>query len=222
VTKQLENWAGAFGEEYIRRNPNTIEDYERLYLETIGLTRTELNQEFLGSLPRTARILEVGTNVGMQLALLDRAGFSNLYGVEIQWKAIDVLRTRVPRANVVHASAFEIPFRDGFFDLVFTSGVLIHIDPFSRTAGAESDLQRALREIERCSRRYILGDEYFAEQLQEIPYRGHEQMLWKGDYAAEYRRLFPGLRLLRERKLPHQGSSNVDMMFLLEKGAASA
>ncbi len=216
MTKQLEAWSGTFGEEYTRRNPSNVEEYERLYQETIGTTRTALNEEFLAEIPKTARILEVGTNVGMQLALLHRAGYENLWGVEIQWAAIDVLRTRVPRANVVRASALDIPFKTGFFDVVFTSGVLIHIDPFPSASG-EADLERAMREIDRCSKRFVWGEEYFANTMQEIPYRGHEGMMWKGDYAAVYRRLFPHLRLVRERKLPHVASTNMDAMFLLEK-----
>jgi pseudaminic acid biosynthesis-associated methylase len=216
VSEQQQEWASTFGADYVARNPSNIEDYEKTYLANVGVTKTSLNEEFLADIPKSARILEVGTNVGMQLALLHRAGFENLYGVEIQWNAIDVLRKNVPRANVVHGSALDLPFRDGFFDLVFTSGVLIHINPFPR-GDAPADLDLAMREIHRCSRRYILGEEYFAEKMQDVPYRGREQMMWKGDYSARYRQLFPQLRVVRERRLPHVASPNVDTCFLLEK-----
>jgi len=29
--------------------------------------------------------------------------------------------------DILQGSAFDVPFKDGFFDLVFTSGVLIHL-----------------------------------------------------------------------------------------------
>jgi pseudaminic acid biosynthesis-associated methylase len=216
VSNQQQEWAGSFGEEYVARHPATIEEYEQLYIQNIGITRSAINQEFFADIPRTARILEVGTNVGMQLALLDRMGFENLYGVEIQWKAIEALRARLPRANVVRGSALDIPFKDGFFDLVFTSGVLIHINAFPK-GDAPADLDVVMREIDRCSRRWIFGDEYFAEKMQEIPYRGKTAMMWKGDYAARYREVCPHLRLVRERKLPWVSGPNVDAAFLLEK-----
>lgn len=216
MTDQMAVWSGEFGAEYTARNPRTIEAYEQGYRDTVGVTRTQLNAEFLADVPKDARILEVGTNVGMQLALLDRAGWRNLYGVELQWGAIDVARGIVPRANIVQGDAFEIPFRGGWFDLVFTSGVLIHIDPFTRYKDG-TDLEMAMREINRCSRRWIFGDEYYAGQMTEVPYHGRSKLLWKGDYAGAYRGLFPALKLVRDRLLPHVRSPNTDMMFLLEK-----
>jgi pseudaminic acid biosynthesis-associated methylase len=209
-TPQAEVWSGEFGAEYTRRNSFTLDEYDALYLQSVGVRRSALNAEFLEGLPRDARILEVGTNVGCQLGLLERAGFNSLWGVELQWGAVDEVRRRVPRANIVQGTALEIPFRDGFFDVVFTSGVLIHISP--------GDLDRALGEVMRCSRRYIWGDEYYAETLREIPYRGQQGLLWKGDYEAEYLRRFPTLRRAR-KKLLDRPDGTQDLMFLLEKPA---
>ena len=47
-------------------------------------------------------------------------------------------RNRSEFARLALATAFEIPFPDGFFDVIFTSGVLIHIAP--------PDLPKALYE----------------------------------------------------------------------------
>jgi hypothetical protein len=67
-------------------------------------------------------------------------------------------------------------------------GVLIHIHP--------DDLPGVMEEIVRCSNRYVLCGEYFAEEPTEVPYRGHEGALFKRDFGALYRELFP----LREVK----------------------
>jgi hypothetical protein len=50
----------------------------------------------------------------------------------------------------------------------------------------------------RCSSRYVLCGEYYAEELTEVPYRGQEGALFKQDYGALYQRLFPELELVDE------------------------
>jgi pseudaminic acid biosynthesis-associated methylase len=208
-TEQMSVWTGEFGAEYTRRNALTPEEVDELYRLRFGITRTALNERFIGHLPRDVRILEVGTNIGNQLQLLSRQGFSELYGIELQWGALDIARRNLPRANLVQGTALDIPFRDGFFDVVYTAGVLIHIGP--------TDLATAQREIVRCSSRYVWGDEYYAPAFQEIDYRGHANLLWKGDYSRLYLERFPELTLVREERLPYKDEPLSDTMFLLEK-----
>jgi pseudaminic acid biosynthesis-associated methylase len=182
---------------------------EELYRGRYGVSRSEMNQEIIGHLDRSLRILEVGTNIGNQLLCLQRMGFRNLYGIELQWYALERAKQRTERINIVQASAFDIPFRDAYFDLVYTSGVLIHIAP--------ENLGQALSEIYRCSRRYIWGFEYFAERYGEVNYRGNDGLLWKGDFSSLYRAAYPDLRVVKERGYPNLGTDLVDAMFLLEK-----
>ena len=80
-----------------------------------------------------------------------------------------------------------------------------------------SDPVGALNEIHRCARTYIWGSEYYAPVLKEVAYRGHDSLLWKSDFAAEYLRRFPDLELVKEQKLPYLEGGNVDSMFLLRK-----
>jgi pseudaminic acid biosynthesis-associated methylase len=209
VTKQMEAWSGTFGAEYTQRNFMEVTELDELYARTHGITRSALNAEFIGQLPQESRVLEVGTNIGLQLSRVATCGFTDLWGVELQWGAIDVARQRLPRANIVQGSAFEVPFRDGWFDLVYTSGVLIHLSP--------SDITTALKEIVRCTRRYVWGFEYWSPEFQEITYHGKDAMLWKADYARLYLERFPSLKLVKERKLQNQVDGTTDTMFLLEK-----
>ena len=48
--------------------------------------------------------------------------------------------------------------------------------------------------IYRCSKKYIWGFEYYAEKITAINYRGHENYLWKADYASLFMKYFPDLK----------------------------
>jgi pseudaminic acid biosynthesis-associated methylase len=210
-TEQIRTWTGDFGREYTDRNAYMPAELDAFYLRNYGITRTEVNQRFLEAVPRDARILEVGCNMGNQLLLLEQMGFTNLYGIEIQSYALDRAKKRLPGAVLTQASAAAIPYADRFFDLVFTSGVLIHIAP--------DDLPAALAEIHRCSRQWIWGFEYFAPEITEVNYRGHKSLLWKTDYARIYMQQFDDLELVREDRFRYLENDNVDTAFLLRREA---
>ena len=211
-TVQLEHWRSDFGRAYTDRNSLTPDALGALYLKNYGIARSELNQRFLADIPRGARILEVGCNEGNQLCVLQEMGFRHLYGIEIQDYALRKARTRLGNARLALASAFEIPYPDGFFDVVFTSGVLIHIAP--------ADLPKALREIHRCAGGFIWGFEYYSPQPVEVRYRGHQSLLWKADYARLYLDLFEDLDPVRVEQIPYLEDANVDSMFLLSRKRA--
>jgi pseudaminic acid biosynthesis-associated methylase len=208
-TDQIRTWTGNFGREYTDRNAQSPADLDEFYRQTYGISRRQLNESFLRLIPKQARILEVGCNMGTQLLLLTEMGYRELYGIEIQSYALDLAQRRLPEAELKQASALSIPFPDQHFDLVFTSGVLIHISP--------SDLPKALREIYRCSRHWIWGFEYYSPNPTEISYRGHNNLLWKMDYASRYLQEFSDLDLVKEEHVPYLESANVDSMFLLKR-----
>jgi pseudaminic acid biosynthesis-associated methylase len=208
-TKQSEAWRGEFGTEYSERNlldpPALDASYHRKY----GVTRSILNQQFLADIPRTASILEVGCNLGNQLVLLRQMGFENLTGIEIHKEIVKHAQTRALGVKVMEGSALAIPFDDASFDVVFTSGLLIHIAPH--------DLPVVMREVHRCSKRWIWGLEYYAPQMTEVLYRGHSALLWKTDYAHLYAESFGDLDLALEQRLKYLETDNTDAMFLLNK-----
>ncbi|KKL49759.1 hypothetical protein LCGC14_2312310 [marine sediment metagenome] len=74
-TKQMEIWTGKFGKEYTNRNDLTLEEMEQQDKKNYGYTRTELNNEFIGNLDRSIKILEVACNIGNQLICLQKMGF---------------------------------------------------------------------------------------------------------------------------------------------------
>ena len=209
ATKQMTKWKGEFGGKYTDRNLYSQIGMERLYKKNYGITRTELNKLFLEKMNRSMRILEVGPNIGNQLLCLQKMGFRNLFGIEPQGCAVEFSKKKTKDINIIKGDVFNIPFKDKNFDIVFTSGVLIHIHP--------SEVKKAMKEIYRCSRKYIWGFEYYAPQYTEIIYRGQKNLLWKTDFLKMYADTFPDLKLVNEKHIKYLDSSNIDTMFLLRK-----
>ncbi|MFZ1009561.1 MAG: pseudaminic acid biosynthesis-associated methylase [Candidatus Sulfotelmatobacter sp.] len=213
-TAQTKVWNGDFGREYTDRNTYDVEDVDSLYRKYFGTTRTAINEDFLRTIPKDATFLEVGCNAGNQLLLLQRMGYTNLSGIELQPYALEIARSRTRNILLAQGSALSIPYGDASFDIVFTSNVLIHIAP--------ADLRRAVDEIYRCARKFIWGMEYYAPSVTEVNYRGHSQLLWKMDYAQKYLSRFSDLELVREQRIPYLEGANVDTVFLLKKRQGGA
>ncbi|MBL7859872.1 MAG: methyltransferase domain-containing protein [Cyclobacteriaceae bacterium] len=205
-------WSGDFGKNYTDRNSRHSDEFNNAYEVWYGISRTKMNQTFLGSIPKDIKILEVGCNTGMQLSELQSEGFTSLYGIELQDYAVQKAKEYTEGINIIQGSAFDIPFKDNFFDLVFTSGVLIHISP--------DNLSKVFSEMYRCSKKYVWGFEYYSDDVTSINYRGNEGFLWKANYGKLLRSQFSNLELIKEEKYPYitqAEKGNVDFMYLLEK-----
>ena len=179
-SEQLALWRSEFGRAYTDRN-----DHEKP--ERIASWRRVLD----GLAPD--RVLEVGCNIGWNLVYLARLGIRQLYGIEPQAYAVERARQRRPDFGVLQGTAFDLPFRDGWFDLAFTSGVLIHIAP--------GDVGTAIDELYRVSRRWIVAIEYDGATEQAIAYRGNANALWKRDHGALWQSRHPDLRPIRRLEL---------------------
>ncbi len=195
-TSQLALWRSEFGRSYTDRNdrekPERVESWRRI-IEGIS----------------PVRALEVGCNVGWNLEYLRRLGVPEIYGIEPQPYAVERARWRGPAFGVLQGTAVDLPFKDGYFDLAFTSGVLIHIAPES--------IGNALDEIYRVSRRWIVAIEYDAAVEQEINYRGHEGALWKRDHGGLWRSRYPQLKLVRRIELGEEHGYDNCTAHLFEK-----
>lgn len=205
----MKDWQGTFGKDYTKRNLQSFQEMEDLHRKYFGMSRTEINLKFLNNLDRSMKILEVGCNIGNQLLCLQRMGFSNLSGIELQSYAIGTAKSRPSDVRFIQGSIFDLPFETESFDFVFTSNVLIHISP--------TDINKALIEIHRCTRKYIWGFEYYAKEYTEVVYRGKKNLLWKTDFPKLYLGLFKDLRLVKQKQLKYLNSDNTDIMFLLGK-----
>ncbi len=208
TTEQIEFWNGEFGKEYTDRNSMHQEEWDSFYINEWGRTKVEINESILKDIPRTASILEVGCNNGQQLVGYQRSGFSNLYGVELQTYAVEKAKEFTTNINIVKGSGFDLPFKDDFFDIVCTNGVLIHIAPEDHFA--------FMSEMVRCSKKFIMGFEYYSDDFQVIPYRGNSERMWKGNFPQIFMDQFD-LKMVRQNQIPYMKSNNVDIIYLLEK-----
>jgi pseudaminic acid biosynthesis-associated methylase len=206
-TEQMKFWQGQFGDEYTERNSN---DFNKIYKERFGITRTDLNNKFLSKFKKETSMLEVGCNRGVQLNILKKMNFKNLWGIEINNKALNIAKED-KSMNIVYGSALDIPFKDSYFDIVFTSGVLIHISP--------TDLPKVIDEMYRTSKRYIWCYEYYSEKCKEIIYHDNKNRLWKNDFMNLFLKRHPDLKVVMAKKMDYIKQNNTDIMFLLEKKA---
>jgi pseudaminic acid biosynthesis-associated methylase len=177
-TKQIKTWEGEFGKSYTDRNNI---DWKK---------RIPYFKEMISGLGIT-RALECGCNKGHNLLAISSilGDSAEIIGIEPNDYAIGLARASSTKISVLKGSLPALPFIDGYFDLTFTAGVLIHI-PLC-------DLDKALREIYRTSGKYILAIEYFAGKETEIKYRDLTDHLWKRDFPGHYQKLFPELKLIR-------------------------
>lgn len=207
---QEKQWAGEFGNVYLTRNPKSIKEEDNVCKKVFGIKRTDLVKEFLNKIGRSAKILEVGCNAGVQLMILQKMGFKNLYGIEINSNTINIARSLTKDINFVQGNALDLPFKDNYFDLVFTCGVLMHISP--------KNIKKAMKEIYRCSNKYILGCEGYANKETPVSYRGNKNMIWDRNFPKLYLDSFKDLKIMKEKKVKYLNKENeIDLMFLLKK-----
>lgn len=205
----LKQWTGSLGKKYLERNPKSDAEMNNLYRNKFGIDREQMNQQFFSETNvQLSRILEVGCNMGIQLAILSKLFQAKLYGVEPFEAARQGGLKIHPYLNIVLGDSSDVPFKSSYFDMVFTSGVLIHINP--------EDYEATTREIARCSKRYIWGFEYYSPEVKEIEYRGQSGLLWANNFAEVYQHHNPYLTLILERFYT-DNESHISQMFLLEK-----
>lgn len=181
MTKQTEQekfWAGEFGEEYIDRNSSAA-----LLAANLNYFSRSLHQAW-----GVQSILELGANVGMNMkALRQLLPAVDLHGVEINASAADALRDEIGAERVFEGSIFDYPV-DRTFDLTFTKGVLIHLNP--------EKLPEAYAKLYTASSKYILVGEYYNPAPVAIEYRGHSDKLFKRDFCGDMLQAYPDLELV--------------------------
>lgn len=178
TTDQEAFWASGFGDDYVDRNQGSQPRISSLAFWASVLRRRQ----------GVESVLELGPNIGLNLmAIRQLLPNVKLSAVEINEKAASELKTNVPGIDLQVKSILEFePNRE--WDLVFTSGVLIHINP--DRLPAVYDL------MYRSSSRYVLVSEYYSPKPVEVVYRGHTGKLFKRDFAGEMLDTFSDLRLI--------------------------
>lgn len=204
-TEQEEFWASDFGDQYIERNRSS----------QLLASNLQFFSRVLRSVQSVRSCLELGANIGMNLRALKLLfPACRLSAVEVNAAAAKELQSQVPDAEVFTGAIQDFKVNDSSYELVFTKGVLIHLNP--------NTLPETYEKMYRASRRYVLIAEYYNPAPVAIPYRGHENKLFKRDFAGEMLERYTDLHLVdygfayrRDPVFPQDDIS----WFLLEKTA---
>ncbi|MFC7050486.1 pseudaminic acid biosynthesis-associated methylase [Emcibacter nanhaiensis] len=182
-TEQTSFWRGEFGDEYIDRNAADAEHLRNrlaMWSRIIAPMRDEMPK----------RILEIGSNIGLNLRALNLLTDAEMVAVEPNEKARKILVDDkvVAPGNAIEGVASEFDLADGAVDMAFTCTVMIHIHP--------DDLLAACKRIHRATSKYVVCIEYFSDKQEMIEYRGHSNKLFKCDFGGFWMDNFPDLKLL--------------------------
>lgn len=205
ATPQEQFWAGEFGNDYIGRNRS-----DALLASNLAFFAKAL--EHAGPIASCA---EIGANVGMNLRALQRL-YPGLRcsAVEINSDAARELGGLIGEENVFNGSIADWRPREPV-DLALSKGVLIHLSP--------ELLPTAYDRLYEASARLILIAEYYSPTPTAVPYRGHDDRLFKRDFAGEMLDRFSDLRLLDYgfcyRRDPAFPQDDINW-FLLERAGA--
>ncbi len=183
-------WGSDWGDQYQNRNKSnweSIKNRSRLFgdifqaMENAGKANPSL-QAFPTS------VIEVGGGCGDNLRAIDMIYERSRQPVKLM--SCDpneaARKAMADVATVLPGDLSQLPYGDETADMVFTSGVLIHVPP--------AELNRAMAEIYRVAKRWILSIEYFNHVPEEVNYRGHDGMLWRRDWGEAWLAQFPTLK----------------------------
>ncbi|MEM7615952.1 MAG: pseudaminic acid biosynthesis-associated methylase, partial [Pseudomonadota bacterium] len=165
-TEQEAFWAGDFGRSYIDRNNS----------EDLLTSKVAMWARMLRAANACTSARELGCNIGLNLLALKRLQPTlTLSGYEINQTAA----RQASDLNVatIHQGSILDTIPEPPVDLTFTSGVLIHINP--------EYLKAVYDNLVHGSTRYVLVAEYYNPTPVTVRYRGHDNKLFKRDFAGE-------------------------------------
>lgn len=165
-TEQEDFWANKYAEDYIRKN--------QAFDNELGAVAWK--QMLANANGSVGNYLECGCNIGrnidqLKIALPD----AKPSVIEISEPAFSSVTARHRFDHAFNGAILDSRFEPDSFDLVFTMGVLIHINP--------DQLLDHMRRMFEYSRRYVLIGEYFNRTPVSIEYHGQMNMLFKRDFG---------------------------------------
>ena len=176
-TEQETFWAGEFGDEYTFRNDGA----------NMLAANASLFTKVFSRMGKPKSIIEFGCNQGMNLKAINTLlPETKLTGVEINKTAAEKLEKDLG-IKVHNTSILEFDTSEKH-DLAMIKGVLIHINP--------EELNSVYDKLYAASSEYIFVCEYYNPAPVAIPYRGHDNKLFKRDFAGEILERFSDLELV--------------------------
>lgn len=177
-TEQEKFWAGTFGTDYIQRNQGD------------ALLASNLNffAKALRSTNGLKSCIEFGANIGMNLKALKLLHPEmEAHAIEINSDATKLLGEVIP-TTFIHQKSILAFTPERTWDLAIIKGVLIHINP--------TELPQVYAKLVASTSRYLLVAEYYNPAPVAIPYRGHNDRLFKRDFAGEIMGNYPQFKLI--------------------------
>jgi hypothetical protein len=188
----IKDWGGSFGDSYQARNASnwaSIKNRARLFGDIFQAME---NANKVTSSPQAfpSSVIEVGGGCGDNLRAIDMIYERSRQPIKLM--SCDpneaARKAMADVATVLPGDLDQLPYGDDAADMVFTSGVLIHVPP--------PELDRAMTEIFRVSRRWILSIEYFNPVPDEIRYQDRPGMLWRRDWGEMWLGKYPTLKVV--------------------------
>jgi spore coat polysaccharide biosynthesis protein SpsF len=170
-TSQDNFWKGKFGDKYT----------DRSLFSDRTLT---ISKDLLSNKIKIKSCIELGANVGLNLDTLKKIYNANTFGVEINLKAFAILKEkhRAKNSSIINFNTKEK------FELSFVCGVLIHQNP--------KNLNKIYKLLYQLSSKYIYISEYFNPIPIKLKYHSFSNKLYKRDFAKDFWRLHPKLKLI--------------------------
>lgn len=159
---------------------------------------------------KVSSVLELGANRGSNIKALRKLNPSAEFtAVEINPTACEKL-AGIGGIHVFRESIFDFKVKSQY-ELVFTKGVLIHINP--------GMLKTIYHKMYLASSKYIVVAEYYNPVPTTVDYRGHKNKLFKRDFAGEMLDIYHDLKLVGYGFWYHRDAYPQDDLnyFILEK-----
>jgi len=192
------NWEGVFGDDYTERNNPSVEKRAEFFKT---LESYDIESAF-----------EVGCNQGANLRAVKKALGCEVSGCDINNHSLAVAESQ--GLEVYWENATDLDHAGGEYDLVFTVGVMIHLNT--------PELIKCMKEMNRISNGLVMFLEYKGDDI-ELPYRGQRGALIKRDYGGIYQALNPDAVCLETGFLPQEmGFDDVTWWIFYDSGDSTS
>ncbi len=107
----------------------------------VGISRANRRASYyaqLGNWNKESNLLEIGCGTGLFTRKVYSTTQANITAIDISEDLLEIARDLLPQANFKQADAMHLEFKDDFFDGVYGSSVLHHLD-----------MEKSLKEIYR-------------------------------------------------------------------------
>jgi len=165
-SEQENFWATTYATDYIKKNSSFDNQIgAEAWAKMLKGTRGEIKT-----------LLECGCNIGRnieQIKMVLPEAIPSI--IEISEPAFKFVTSHHDFKHAFNGAILDSAFDNASFDLVFTTGVLIHINP--------DQLLQHMEKMFRYSNKYILMGEYFNRTPVSIEYQGEKDKLFKRDFG---------------------------------------